>query len=174
MEHQSSSIQVNFTSDVAAQFQAKSKDLIATKHLYKPNSGMGFEDDPHVTIIYGLHDVNPPLCVVDIIETYPTFVVTLGSVSLFKSDDTGNPFDVVKVDIRSSDLHVLNSSLGDECEYTSEFSEYTPHATIAFVKPDSHDHLDGLNSMACLSFLVNKAIFSSQNGTQRYISFGVR
>lgn len=173
-KHQSSSIQVNFNSEIAHQFLAKTKSLIKKDDLYGQNKGMGIEDDPHVTILYGIHDVDPPLCVVDIIETYPKFVITLGGISLFKSADTGNAFDVVKVNILSSDLYVLNSSLSDECDYTSEFSEYTPHATIAFVKPETHDHLDGLKALAGLSFLVSNAIFSSQNGTQRYLSFGVR
>lgn len=173
-QHQSSSIQINFSLEAARHFLMKTKSLIKKDDLYGQNTGMGMEDNPHVTILYGLYDVNPPLCVIDTIETYPKFVVTLGGISLFKSEDTDNPFDVIKVDILSSDLYVLNSSLRDECEYTTEFSEYMPHATIAFVKPNSHDHLDGLNSMVGLSFLVNNAVFSSQNGTHRFIPFGVR
>ncbi len=173
-KHQYSSIHINFSSEAAHRFLAETKTIIKKSELHGQDSGRGLEKDPHITVLYGLHDVNPPLCAIDILETYPKFVIVLGDISLFKSKTTGNPFDVVKVDVKSTDLHVLNSSLSDECEHTSEFPEYIPHATIAYVNPDSHNHLDGLNIFRGLSFVANNAIFSSYNGTKRSIPFGVR
>ena len=168
MEHQYSSIQANFTSEATDQFRARSKELIKSAHLYKPES-MGFEDNPHVTILFGLHDANPPLCGMDVVETHPKFNITLGTVSLVKADESGNPFDVVKANIESSDVYALNTALADVCDYTSEFPEYIPHATMAFVHKDTCDHLDGANVMSGISFIVDRLVYSSIDGSRRFL-----
>ncbi len=171
MEREFSSIQADFTPEATVQFRSRSRKLIQSANLYKPES-MGFENDPHVTILFGLHDTNPPLCGTDIIETHPKFNITLGNVSLFKGDETGDPHDVVKADINSSDVYALNTALADVCDYTAKFPEYIPHATIAFVKKDTCDYLDGANVMAGISFIVDHLVYSSKNGLHRFLFLG--
>lgn len=171
MDHEFSSIQANFTTEAARLFIAKSKELIKPSLLFKPDD-MGFEDRPHVTILFGLHDTNPPLCAVDIIETHPKFNITLGTISLFKGDETGNLFDVVKAEIKSSDVYALNTAFRDACDYTTDFPEYVPHATIAFVQQNTCNHLDGANAMSGISFIVDRLVYSSSNGTNRFLFLG--
>lgn len=173
MEYELSSIQADFTPDAKAQFRLRNKELIKSAHLYKPES-MGFENNPHVTILFGLHDTNPPMCAIDIIETHPKFNITLGKISLFKGNETGNPFDVVKANIESSDVYALNTALADACEYTSDFPDYIPHATMAFVKEDTCDHLVGANVVSGISFIVDHLVYSSNNGTRRFLFLGVK
>lgn len=171
MEHEYSSIQANFTPDSASQFLKKTRELIRKSVLYKPDT-MGYETEPHVTILFGLHDVHPPFCAMDIIETHPTFTITLGKVSIFKGFESSNPFDVVKAEIKSSDVYALNTALADSCEHTSDFPEFTPHATMAFVREDSCDELEGAKSVFGISFLVKTLTYSSSNGTKRLLFLG--
>ena len=105
----------------------------------------------------------------DVVETHPKFNITLGTVSLFKADESGNPFDVVKANIESSDVYALNTALADVCDHTSEFSEYIPHATMAFVYKDTCDHLDGANVMFGISFIVDRLVYSSIDGSCRFL-----
>lgn len=172
MKYEYSSIQANFSSEASRQFLKESKKLIKSSDLYKPESDKGFESNPHVTILYGLHDVNPPICAMDIINSHPKFNISLGPISLFKGNETGEPFDVIKVNVISSDVYALNAAIADACEYTSDFPEYIPHATVAFVKQGTHDHLDGNPALAGLSFMVDNLVYSSTNGTQRILPLG--
>lgn len=155
-------------SDVEEVFLALGKELVPTASLF----GDGFETDPHVTILYGIHEdySTPPL--IDIIETHPKFSVTLGNVSLFDEDDA---FDVVKTEIvASNDLFVLMSSLLNVCHYTLTHVEYIPHATIAFAKKGTCDHLIGNPAFFGLSFVVDSIMFCGNDGSKRKIMLGVR
>ena len=125
--HEFSSTQIQMSDDVSEEFLKLGKDLINKSDLF----GDGFELDPHVTILYGIHEEYPTPKLVDVIETYPKFTVTLGNVSMF-NDET---FDVIKTDIECNDLYVLNSTFMNNSYFTLTHPEYIPHATIAFVKP---------------------------------------
>ena len=172
MKHDYSSTQVNFSPSATEEFFSRRKSLINKSDLYKPGNGMGFEDDPHVTILTGIHAKHPSIELMEIIETYPKLVVTLGNISIFKGSENYNSCDVVKVDVRSTDLYVLNYAFAEVCENTQEFSEYIPHCTVAFVKPDTCDHLEGSNRFSGISFLADYVIFSAQDGKQRRIFLG--
>lgn len=167
-----SSTQVNFPPDAARAFFDKCQSFVTKSSLYKPDSGMGLSATPHVTILYGIHTPIPTLELLDTIETYPKFTVRLGKVSLFKGTESDNPFDVVKIDIECPDLHVLNHDFRQICEYSNDYPEYIPHATIAYVYPDTCDHLEGSTAFKGLSFLAEHVVFSSKEGQQRYICLG--
>ena len=133
---------------------------------------MGLENEPHITILSGIHAIHPSIELMEIIETYPKISVTLDNISIFKGSESYNPFDVVKVDVQSSDLYVLHHAFAEVCENTQEFPKYVPHATVAFVKPDSCDHLEGLNRFHGISFLADYVVFSGQDGRHRRIFLG--
>ncbi len=172
MKHDYSSTQLNFSPEATDEFLSNQKSLIRKSDLYKPDSGMGLTEDPHVTILTGIHAKHPSLELMEIIETYPKITVMLGNVSVFKGEENYNPFDVVKVEVRCSDLYVLNHAFSEACENTQEFPEYIPHATVAFVKPDTCDHLEGMNRFSGICFLADCVIFSDQDGTHRRIFLG--
>jgi 2'-5' RNA ligase len=167
-KHRFSTTQVDFPDDTSRAFKEMTKPLVSEKDLF----GDGFETGPHVTILYGIHEEQPSPKIVDIIETYPRFSITLGEVSLFSNDD--DPFDVVKVDVISNDLFILRSEFLNNCHYTLTMPEYIPHATIAFVKKGTNDHL--LHNPSCkgLTFPVTHISFCGKNGYQRKIMLGMR
>ena len=162
-----SSVQVQMIPDISERFLSLGKELIPNTNLF----GDGFETDPHVTLLYGIHEEHPTLPLIDILETHPKFTVTLGDVSLFTEDEE---FDVVKTDIHCNDLFVLRSTMLTVCYYTLTFPEYIPHATIAFVKKGMCDYLIGNPVFRGLSFVVDSVMFSSSNGSKRKIMLGIR
>ena len=166
-QYKFSTTQLDFPEDAARVFLERGKDLVSEKDLF----GDGFETGPHVTVLYGIHDEYPNPEIVDIIETYPRFNVTLGDVTLFDNDEK---FDVVKADIICNDIYVLRSEFMNNCYYTITHPEYIPHATIAFVKKGAGDHLVGNPSVRGLSFPVTHVTFSGFDGNQRKIMLGVR
>lgn len=89
----------------------------------------GREDDPHVTVRYGLHTDDADE-VARVIGGSGPIPLRLGAVSLF----TSNPeYDVLKLDIDSPTLHELHWRLG-VLPHTDTHPIYFPHATIAYVK----------------------------------------
>lgn len=166
-QYKFSTTQVDLSDEAASKFLETGKDLISQKDLF----GDGFETTPHVTILYGIHESHPIPQLVDIIETYPRFTVVLGDISLFDDDEN---FDVVKTEVKSPDLYILRSEFLNNCHYTLTHPEYIPHATIAFAKKGTCNHLVGNPAFRGLAFPVNHIIFSGTDGTHRKIMLGIR
>lgn len=91
----------------------------------------GREDDPHVTVRYGLH-TDDAADVAPLVAGGPV-AIRLGAVSVFRGVDSGKDYDVIKVDVESDGLHRLNAALTD-LPHTDTHPEYHPHATIAYVR----------------------------------------
>jgi len=94
----------------------------------------GLEEQPHVTILYGIHedDVHPSV-VVDMIEQrFLPAAVSISEISIFEQDD----YDVVKYDVPVTDqLLEYRELIETSFANTQTFPEYHPHMTIAYVKP---------------------------------------
>lgn len=92
----------------------------------------GAEEYPHVSLLVGLHDGEfAPGVLTDYLAQQPQFDVELTGVSIFENRD----YDVVKFDVRSDDLTRMNAYLKEHFPYTTNFPDYVPHMTIAYVKP---------------------------------------
>ena len=104
------------------------------------DGGKGREDEPHITVKYGLlaSDVPPELR--EIVKATPPFPVFMGNVSLF----TTNPkFDVVKIDVESPWLRALNQKISDAIPHEDTHPTYNPHLTLAYVEKGTCDHMEG-------------------------------
>ena len=98
------------------------------KHVLK------YEDTPHITVRYGLHDT-PGLAdhVTKILGNTGPITATVGNLSIFQvTKPNGDKFDVLKLTVRSLDLKALNTTLGLLPNH-QDF-EYDPHITIAYLK----------------------------------------
>jgi hypothetical protein len=92
----------------------------------------GLEDEPHVTLLYGLHDKEIRTNDVRaVLKKYPEFEVKFSKISLFQNEK----FDVVKFEAEADILHEINAELKSKFPHTSTFPNYIPHMTIAYVKP---------------------------------------
>ncbi len=93
----------------------------------------GREDDPHVTVLYGLHDQQPDKVEKLLQRLKRPIKLHLGDISYFSGADSGRNYDVLKVDVTSPDLVRLNELLRT-LPHTSNFPDYKPHATICYLK----------------------------------------
>jgi len=90
----------------------------------------GREDDPHVTVRYGFTPAVTPAEVGALLANVGPVRLRLGGAGCFENDE----HDVVFLKVESADLHRLNQ-LTSQLPHTSKHPTYTPHATIAYVKP---------------------------------------
>lgn len=92
----------------------------------------GIEIEPHVTVLYGLHDneINED-DIVKLFTLIKPFKVEFNNISLFENEK----FDVLKFDINDEYLKIVNSIVESKFPNTQSFPEYHPHCTIAYLKP---------------------------------------
>jgi 2'-5' RNA ligase len=149
-----SSTQVNIPREETKTF-VDYANKIPDKELYTAEEGYGKETEPHVTALYGLKTRNPKE-VEDVIKNFGDVELELGKTSLFKNDK----YDVLKVDVKSDDLKKLNKTLRDNLDYTSDFPDYTPHLTIAYLKPGEGQKYVGDNTFEGKKFKLSELMFS--------------
>jgi len=111
-------------------------DGIDPEDVYiKPHDqSYGLETEPHMTILFGIHeDETDPEIVMNVIkENMEDVTVTISEISIFENDE----YDVVKYDIPVTEQIAEYRELFEKnFENTQTFTEYHPHMTIAYVKP---------------------------------------
>ena len=122
--------------------------------------GYGLEKDPHVTLLYGLHsdeihdDVVKEICTSHKYEN-----IVLECVSAFNNEE----FDVLKFDVKGDSLHECNEKLS-KLPHTTNYPDYHPHATIAYLKPGTAEKY--VKQLAGISHKVSPAeiLYSKPSG----------
>ncbi len=100
----------------------------------KENPSRGLETEPHITILYGIENTVRDSQVQDIMNQIDgdKIQVLLQGIGSFQNKDN----DVVKINVKSEYLHYLNS-LFRGLPHQSDFPDYKPHVTMAYVNPGS-------------------------------------
>lgn len=125
----------------------------------------GYEDMPHVTIKYGLHDADPDN-LSRIASGFGFIDLTLSTIDVF---NTNPNFDVLKINIVSNKLMQLNKLICDNMHYTDKFSEYIPHATIAYIKKGTCLNLINCSVFDKLNDVIDEIYFTSRSGDEYFI-----
>lgn len=128
----------------------------------------GFEDEPHVTLLFGLHqdEVTPEQALACIQNCIGEGCgdITLGPVSVFSNDK----FDVLKFDAVGDWLHATNGEL-KELPHTNEYPDYKPHCTLAYLKPGmGQKYADMFNGLS-YSVKPKEFIYSDSDRNQTKI-----
>jgi len=129
--------------------------LIPEEHIYN-EPGFGRVLDPHVTILYGLHEENDYFTVRRLLQEVRSIPVELGEVSKF----TTEKYDVIKIDIISDICSKLHEKIKESCLNTQTHEDYPPHLTLAYVTPGSCDDILGNKSLEGEGFNIKDCIFS--------------
>lgn len=108
----------------------KIQSQIRPEDIYTKEEGHGLETDPHITVLYGIHDqdVNS---VKDQLGDLSPCDYQLSGLSLFEN----TKFDVLKCSVKSVDLRAMNKRCTDNLEYTNDYPSYVPHLTVAYLLP---------------------------------------
>lgn len=157
-----SSTQVNLPQDIGDKVRAFAA-LIPDADLAEN----GRENEPHITVKYGLHGEDPDE-IRRVLADEPPITVTLGKTSIFPNGESDNG-DVVKIDVDSPDLHRLNKKIAAALPVTDTHPEYKPHVTIAYVKPGEGKKFAGSDALAGQSITLDHIVFSSKDGTMTEI-----
>lgn len=135
---------------------------ILKEDLYD-EEGYGFETEPHITVLYGIHEQEPDI-VKDSINLNPIEYEITG-LSLFENDD----YDVLKCSIKSKELEKLNKECCDLLEYTNDYPDYIPHLTVAYLHPGRGKKYIKLKSKSFnKSKKSNKFFFSDKDSEKTY------
>lgn len=100
--------------------------------IYKADEKrFGIQNNPHITLLFGLHKDVTPEMVKDAIKGLNTNLnITIKGIGIFQNEE----FDVVKFNIILTDeLKNINEALC-QLPHTNDYDEYSPHVTIAYVK----------------------------------------
>jgi len=155
------STQINLPAAVAARIQ-KYQQQIQTADL----ADHGLETEPHITVKYGIHHDDPE-SIRQIIEGAGPFRIRLGKLSVFEGTHDG---DVLKVEVESPELRLLNKKIGTGVDVTDTHPEYNPHVTIAYLKPGkAEQYVAGSNDLAGVEFKADTVQFCGQDGKQTAI-----
>lgn len=133
---------------------------IDPKDVYvKPyDDSYGVEDNPHVTVLYGIHeDEIDPEVIYDFIKNEMSPVtVTISKISIFSNDE----YDVVKYEVPvTKQLKGYRDKLIKLYPNTQTFPDYNPHITLAYVKSgEGSKYVKELDEPFDVTF--NKGVYS--------------
>jgi 2'-5' RNA ligase len=137
--------------------------LIPNEDLYQPadDPSFGKENDPHVTVLFGLHNDIPEEDIEAEIEKIKTPDIKFGGVSSFKNKE----FEVIKFDVESKDMMTLNKKFA-KFPHTKTF-DYHPHCTIAYVKVGLGDkYVKKLAKSTDIEMTPSHVVYSKADGSK--------
>ena len=131
----------------------------------------GLEDEPHTTLLYGLHNEVTLKDVTNVLEEYNYFTCKIHNPSLFENDK----YDVLKFDVVGSNLYNTNTAL-KRLPYTSDYPKYHPHLTVGYLNPGmGKKYVDMLNKVKANEFQLTPqyAVYSEADGTKTKININI-
>jgi hypothetical protein len=133
------------------------------------DSTFGLETEPHVTLLYGLHEEVSIEQVQEALGPHKFGPIVAYNASLFQNEK----YDVLKFDIRypvkgGAFLHKCNRDLA-QLPHTTNFPDYHPHMTVAYIKKGfGQKYADKLNGQE-YQLDPTHAIYSMPNGEKHRI-----
>jgi hypothetical protein len=132
-KHDYGCVMINFNFPEMKRIQ----DIINPDDLYEDpdDKSFGLERESHVTLLYGLHKGVPEKEITTALSGITFDDCKLYNPSLFENEE----YDVLKFDVGyvargGAFLSKANRAL-KAFPYTSDFPDYNPHMTIAYLKP---------------------------------------
>jgi 2'-5' RNA ligase len=121
-------------------------------------------DGNHVTVRYGLKgELTPKMRA--FIESQQPFDAALGPLASFPPSEHSDGAAPLIAPVESPELTRLNNEISQHGEFTEpSFSEYKPHATVAYVKPGAVQKYVGNKSTEGKTFRVDSIAVTDRNG----------
>lgn len=122
-------------------------------------------DDPHVTVLYGLHKADPEALSKTVAGTGP-LGLHLGQLEIFRNLD----HDILVAKVKSDKLEELHHRIARAHPHTKTFDTYRPHVTIATLKPGAGEHFEGLDPFGDAQAEVSELLLSDPEGEKHRIN----
>ena len=138
----------------------------------------GREEDPHITLRYGLLDSDYSQ-LIPFLESLEPFEARIGQVHAFQPGEHSGDSCPIVLRIDSTQLAVVNEQLGAVANFKpSDFATFEAHMSIAYVKKELADGI--VEELAPIvrmfyvgkPFLIDHAIISPAEGEQIKVEFG--
>lgn len=141
-------------------FMEAIQKIIDTDDVYEiDDKGYGFEDEPHVTLLFGLHDeqvTEEEIFKSSMVENIGD--ITLCNLSAFENEE----YDVLKFDVEGDWLHEANDNL-TKLPHTTDYPDYHPHCTIAYLKSGTAKNYIDLFKNVQLEITPKEIVYSKPN-----------
>jgi 2'-5' RNA ligase len=153
-------LQVNLPQSIADEIKALCKS-IPDEDLAGHGRDTG---EPHVTIRWGIEEDTP-----ETIETLKAacrslipFIARLGETNTFKPSVASDGAAVVYLTVKNESFKKLNGVVSKAVKCVDTFS-YTPHVTVAYVKPELASKYQGNKSLNDREWIVSSLEFSNRD-----------
>jgi 2'-5' RNA ligase len=137
----------------------------------------GLEDEPHITVKYGLLTDDPREVKALLAGANPV-QVRFGSLSVFEHNggDSYDQHDVLKITVDSDSLISLHNLLESNLDHTTTFPDYVPHVTIGYLKPGrGAKYAEELqNNLEDQTATFDRLVFSDTSRNHSYLRLGVK
>lgn len=135
----------------------------------KPYDGSyGLEDEPHCTLLYGLHEEVSTYEVRKVVEQHTFGTAKAENISLFENGE----YDVLKFEVKEEELYEVNEKL-KQFPYTSSFPDYNPHLTVAYLKLGTGKKYVKKFKGKSYDILPDKCVYSKADRTKTEIKINV-
>lgn len=144
---------------------------IDKKDIYTEEGDISFglEDEPHTTLLYGLHQEVGVDKIKSILEKFVYGDCTLHNISIFENDR----YDVLKFDVKGKNLYETNNEL-KKYPFTSDYPDYHPHLTIGYLKPGTGKKYVNLMEGKEYSLIPTHSIYSLADGGKEKLMIRVK
>jgi len=169
-EYKFGSTQANLPEDSDAHRAIRGAQAMVDK---KDLAGDGTDiDKPHVTVRYGLkgddHDG-----VKKYLGSQAPFEAKLGKTTTFPPSPNSDGASVVVAPVESDDLHRMNGEVEKHGDFKkSDFPDYRPHVTVAYVKPETAHKYEGMDVTQGKKFPVRSVAISNRDGEHEEVPLG--
>ena len=129
--------------------------------IIKPEDIVSLEDDPHVTVIYGIHSFVNANDVLTNLRLLKLPNIEFGKVGFFPGAES----DVVIIELESPDLHDLHSILKTNLSNEQTHPTYNPHVTLGYVKKGTAEKYKGMQLEISGDLDTSNCSYCSASGT---------
>ncbi len=149
----------------------KIHDAINPNDLYEEEGDrtFGLEDEPHTTLLYGLHEGVTIDDIKNITTKYTFGPCIIKNASLFENDD----YDVLKFDVDGLNIKPCNKDL-KSLPHTNSFPEYHPHLTIAYITKGNGKKYTNMLKGQTFELAPSHIIYSLPDGSKNKIKIKVK